>query len=243
MTQHIYQTLAGIVTNDHRAATVLEQHQLDYCCKGKRTLAEACNEKGLSVAEIAGELDSLNDGQRCISIPFSKWSAEQLIQHIVSRHHAYVKQIMPQLFIHLEKVAFKHGDRYPEMIEVFTLFSQIREEMTAHMEKEEMVLFPAIMKAEAATANNYPLPGEVRIISEATRMMEHEHDDAGTGMMRIRELTNNYNACDGVCTTFRVSIAELKEFEEDLHQHVHLENNILFPMANSLLNNSDRFLS
>lgn len=235
MTQHIHETLAGIVTNDHRAASLLEKYQLDYCCKGKRTLAEACEEKGLSAAEIACELDALNGGQCCIPIPFAKLSAAQLSQHIVDRHHAYVKQIMPQLHSHLEKVAFKHGDRFPEMIEVFSRFSKVKEELTAHMQKEEMVLFPAIRSAEAAVKSSQALPDEVRIIDRATRMMEHEHDDAGADMFRIRELTNNYNAPDGACTTFRVSIAELKEFEEDLHQHVHLENNILFPMAKRFL--------
>ncbi|HLG38590.1 MAG TPA: DUF542 domain-containing protein, partial [Chitinophagaceae bacterium] len=134
MTNMTQQTLAGIVTNDHRAATVLEKYHLDFCCKGKRTLADACAEKGLSSNEIITELESINESIDSRQMPFHDMTAEQLIAHIVIHHHFYVKQIMPQLYNHIEKVATKHGDRFPWMIDVFRLFAEIRNEMTMHMQ-------------------------------------------------------------------------------------------------------------
>ncbi|HLG39287.1 MAG TPA: hemerythrin domain-containing protein, partial [Chitinophagaceae bacterium] len=153
------------------------------------------------------------------------------IAHIVIHHHFYVKQIMPQLHGHLEKVTAKHGDRFPWMIEVFRLFGEVREEMTLHMQKEEVILFPAIKKAERAFVNKETLGIEIGIISGAISVMENEHDIAGEIMFQIRGLTKNYQEPADACTTFKISLAELKVFEEDLHRHVHLENNILFPMA------------
>ena len=235
MTTIAHQTLAGIVLNDYRSATVLEKYQLDFCCKGKRTLAEACAEKGLSADLITNELESLHGPENATQMPFRKMTAEQLIAHIVTQHHFYVKQAMPQIYDHLERVAIKHGDRFPAMIEVFGLFAEIKREMTSHMQKEEIVLFPAIKKAENAFANQETLGNDIRNIKGAVNVMEMEHDNAGEGMSRIRELTNNYEEPIGACTTFKLSLAELKAFEEDLHRHVHLENNILFPMAKKLI--------
>jgi len=231
MTNITHQTLAEIVKTDHRAVTIFEKYSLDFCCKGKRTLADACSEKGLSPDEIATEINSFIKTGNVTPAPFSDMTAEQLVAYIVNRHHAYVKEAMPQIHIHAERVAMKHGDRFPYMIDVFRLFSEIRNEMTMHMHKEEMILFPAITKVEKAISNKGILNGELHIIRGAIQVMESEHDSAGEIMFKIRELTNGYEEPEGACTTFRISLAELKAFEEDLHQHVHLENNILFPMA------------
>ena len=236
MTDIAQQTLAGIVTHDHRAAAVLEKYHLDFCCKGKRTLADACAEKGLSHGEVVTELESLNGGIDVRQMPFNEMTAEQLISHIVTHHHFYVKETMPQIYAHLERVAFKHGETFPEMVEVFRLFAAIRNEMTMHMQKEEMILFPAIKKAEYAFINQEDLGSETNIIRGAINVMEMEHDSAGDMMMKIQALTGNYEPPIGACMTFRISLAELKAFEEDLHRHVHLENNILFPMAKQFLN-------
>lgn len=231
MTDITQQTLAGIVTNNHQAVQVLEKYQLDFCCKGKRTLADACVEKGLTTATIANELALLQESKNFHQMSFNEMNAEQLIGYILIHHHFYVKQIMPQLYGHLEKVANKHGDRFPYMKQVFQLFSEIQEEMTAHMQKEEMILFPRIKEAEKLFTNNKTSDIPPNYINGPMNVMEMEHDHAGDIMFQIRSLTNNYTAPDSACTTFKVSLAELKEFEEDLHRHVHLENNILFPMA------------
>lgn len=231
MTNLSQQTLAEIVTNDHRTATVLEKYSLDFCCKGKRTLTDACAEKGLSVDNVLAELQPLLGMPAQKHLPFTEMSAEQLVSFIVTHHHYYVKQIMPQLHMHLQKVATKHGGRFPFMIDVFHLFTRVQEEMTLHMQKEEHILFPTIVKAEQAFANGESTATACSVINDAVLVMEKEHDEAGELMSAIHQLTNSYQPPADACNTFRLSLAELKEFEEDLHRHVHLENHILFPMA------------
>ncbi len=229
------QTLANIVTNNHFAVPVLEKYHLDFCCKGKRTLADACAERGLPVESIAQELEISSTVVQNNKMPFSEMTTEQLISYILIHHHFYVKQTMPTILGHLEKVAIKHGDRFPFMVEVFCLFKEINEEMTAHMQKEEMILFPRIKEVEAMSKikNNRNLAEG--FISGPIQVMELEHDHAGDILYKIRELTNTYTPPADACTTFQVCLAELKEFEEDLHRHVHLENNLLFPMAEKML--------
>jgi len=236
MTNIAEQTLASIVTNNHFTVPVLEKYHLDFCCKGKRTLAEACTEKGLSVESISEELERSTTALQNNKMPFTAMNAEQLISYILIHHHFYVKQSMPTILGHLEKVAAKHGDRFPYMIEVLSIFKEINEEMTAHMHKEETILFPRIKEVEAlqiAEQNRNLADG---YISAPIHMMEQEHDHAGDLLYKMRDLTNTYTLPAEACTTFQVCLAELKEFEEDLHRHVHMENNLLFPLAEKMLN-------
>lgn len=218
------QTLASIVTGNYRAATVFEKYSLDFCCKGKRSLAEACAEKKIEQDDVINDLlNQLTEQPK--QIPFTEISNEELIGYILMHHHFYVKQSMPTISIHLQKVATKHGERFPYMIEVWELFQQIQQDMTSHMHKEELILFPRIKELSTKSAS------ETAFIQVPISVMEMEHDNAGEIMYKIRTLTNGYEIPEGACTTFRVVLGELKEFEEDLHQHVHLENNILFPNA------------
>lgn len=225
------QTLASIVTGNHQAVPVLEKYNLDFCCKGKRTLAQACAEKGIKIESITEELRSLTEAAGKQQMPFTEMNAEQLISYILIHHHFYVKQAMPTIFSHLHKVATKHGDRYPYMKKVYDLFVIMIREMTLHMEKEEHALFPRIKEAE----NLFNTGRSSEIIEGYIQMpitaLESDHDEAGNIMYEIRMLTDNYTPPQDACTTFKVTLAELKEFEEDLHKHVHLENNILFPKA------------
>ena len=235
MTNTSEQTLAAIVTQQHQAVPVLEKYNLDFCCKGKRTLAQACTEKGLSVEEVMKELEASADTDRKSSMPFIEMSAEQLIGLILIHHHFYRKQNMPIIAAHLTKVAAKHGERFPYMVEVLELFLHLKNEMTLHMQKEETVLFPRIKEVESFYHFKQPKKLDSNYINGPVGVMEQEHDEAGEIMRRIRELTGNYIPPEEACTTFKVSLAELKEFEEDLHRHVHLENNILFPLAEKML--------
>ena len=229
------QTLATIVTNNHFTVPVLEKYHLDFCCKGKRTLADACIEKGLPLETITEELEKSSSALQNNKMPFTEMTAEQLISYILIHHHFYVKQSMPTMLGHLEKVATKHGDRFPYMVEVFVLFKEIYEEMTAHMHKEEMILFPRIKEVAAMQDAHQHSTLSEGYLTAPIEVMEHEHDQAGEILYKIRKLTNNYTPPAEACTTFQVSLAELKEFEEDLHRHVHLENNILFPLAEKIL--------
>lgn len=235
MTNIATQTLAFIVTNDSQTVPVLEKYNLDFCCKGKRTLAEACTENGLSIDLVAMELDGLSQAKKTGQMPFSEMSCEQMISYILVHHHFYVKQSMPIIAGHLEKVAAKHGPRFPFMIVVRQLFSEIREEMTQHMQKEEMILFPRIKQIEQLFLGHKKEAIDDVYINGPVTMMMQEHDHAGEILYRIRELTHQYAVPPEACTTFRVCLAELKEFEEDLHKHVHLENNHLFPAALHML--------
>ncbi len=229
------QTLASIVSSNHQAVPVLEKYHLDFCCKGKRTLAEACTEKGLPVETIAEELENRMKAEQGKILPFGSMTAEQLISYILIHHHFYVKQSMPTILSHLEKVAMKHGERFPYMTEVLYLFRNIHEEMTMHMHKEEVILFPRIKEIEAVFSIQQKRNFAEGYIAAPIQVMETEHDHAGELLYRIRELTNGYTPPADACTTFKVCLAELKEFEEDLHRHVHLENNLLFPLAEKML--------
>lgn len=230
------QSLASIVSKNHHAAAILEKHHLDYCCKGKRTLADACTEKGIKLMEVMPDLIAALTVTETNALSFSAMSAGELTKYIVSHHHEYVKQSMPLIYSHLEKVAFKHGEHYPYMKEVLTLFSVVKEEMTSHMEKEEVILFPRINELEkninTHRSANYP----ANFINGPVTVMENEHEQAGDILDKIRELTHDYMAPADACTTFKLSLAELEEFEADLHRHVHLENHILFPKAMLMMN-------
>ncbi|MEO7292893.1 MAG: iron-sulfur cluster repair di-iron protein [Ginsengibacter sp.] len=231
MTNIAEQTLASMVTGNHQVVPLLEKYNLDFCCKGKRTLAQACAEKGIKIESITEELKSLTDAAGKGHMPFTEMNAEQMISYILIHHHFYVKQSMPTIFSHLHKVATKHGDKFPYMKKVYDLFVIIMREMTLHMEKEESALFPRIKEAERLYNSNRSseiLSGYITVPVEA---MEADHEEAGDIMYQIRTLTNNYTPPQDACTTFKVTLEELKEFEEDLHRHVHLENNILFPKA------------
>ncbi len=230
-------TLSSIVTDNHQAVPVLEKYDLDFCCKGKRTLAQACIDKGIKIESITEELKKLTAGPDNQQMPFSDMTAEQLISYILIHHHFYVKQSMPTIFSHLDKVATKHGDRFPYMKKVEDLFVIIMREMSLHMEKEESILFPRIRETEnliKAGRSSEIQHGHIKFPIAA---MEADHEEAGDILYQIRTLTNNYTPPQDACTTFKVTLAELKEFEKDLHEHVHLENNILFPRAIQFDNN------
>lgn len=229
------QTLASIVTAQHQTVPVLEKYNLDFCCKGKRTLEQACKEKGWLVEEVLKELESASELDTASATPFKEMNADELIQHILIRHHFYVKQSMPTIQEHITKVATKHGDRFPYMFEVLHLFIQLKNEMTMHLHKEEAILFPRIKEVASLHHFNQKREIDSNYIFGPVGVMEAEHDEAGKICSLIRELTNNYQPPADTCTTFKVTLAELKEFEEDLHRHVHLENNLLFPLAEKML--------
>lgn len=234
MTNISERTLASLVSSNHQSVSVLEKYQLDFCCKGKKTLAEACKEKELSLDQVTEELLQLNE-EKEKHLPFEEMTAEQLISYILIHHHFYVKQALPRIRQHIEKVAHKHGDRFPYMIKVYENFLAVHEELSMHMEKEELILFPRIKQIERQLEQQSGAHYQKGYITAPINIMLQEHEHAGSLLAEIRELTNNYSIPEGACNTFRVTLAELKEFEEDLHKHVHLENYILFPKAEGII--------
>lgn len=222
-------SVASLVLENHRIVPVLEKYSIDFCCRGKMNLEDACRDKGIELSAVLKEMDAVGTEETCKRMPFTEMTAAQLVNHIITTHHYYVKNAMPLIAGHLEKVASKHGASVPYMLEVRELFEIILKDMDLHMQKEETILFPRILEMEKSSGQENLFPANY--VSGPIALMEYEHENAGDVLFEIRSLTNKYAVPPGACTTFRVCLAELREFEDDLHQHVHLENNILFPRA------------
>ncbi len=225
-------TLAQIVNSNPKTAAIFEKYNLDFCCKGKRTLQQACTESEIDIDNLITELEKIDQsGLKSNGINVNNLTLSLLAEHIVLTHHSYVKNEMPSIFGHLQKVKGKHSERHPELIKIFQLFAAVKEELEHHMQKEELVLFPRIKDIENQIAEGKEIVLNSSYLFSPISMMEQEHDHAGSMLSEIRELTNNYQPPADACTTYKLSFTSLQEFEKDLHQHVHLENNILFPKA------------
>jgi regulator of cell morphogenesis and NO signaling len=219
-------TIGEIVANDFRAASLFKEAGIDFCCGGNKSLSVACKEKGSDVSHLIQQLDTLAQTPVSSSMNFKEWDLSFLSDYIVNTHHKFVLKNLPELVFYTQKIANVHGDHHPELLEVATLFTKINEELLQHLKNEEEVLFPAIKEAE----KNASTEVKATIVSEITRM-QGEHEFAGGAMDKINVLTNNYFIPEDACNTYRVSLKLLDQFEDDLHIHVHLENNILYPKA------------
>ena len=228
-------TVREIVAGDFRAAGVFHQFGIDFCCSGGRTLAAACEARNLTPDAVICELERVCARPDDSVVRFDGWDADTLAAYIVREHHSYVRWALPALTAHLQKLARAHGSKRPELHQVARRFESVAAEMTDHMEKEERVLFPYIQAIAEAARTNHPTPqSPFASIDTPIKMMEDEHQWVGDAMKRIRQLTDGYAVPVDGCTTYRVAMQELEAFESDLHQHVHLENNILFPKARAL---------
>jgi regulator of cell morphogenesis and NO signaling len=233
--------LGQIVAENPNSAEIFEKHNIDFCCNGKRTLAEACIEKNIPINELVEELEKMLAApveNRNTSFPLDQLTLTQLSNHIVTTHHEYIRKELPWIFTNLEKIASKHGANNPRLYKVFELFIEVKEELEAHIVKEEQILFPRIREIENIYLQQTVVQNQQASYLQAPiSVMEHEHDHAGTMMSEIRKLTNNYEVPDDSCPTYKLTFNALKAFELDLHQHIHLENNILFEKAIKLVEN------
>ncbi len=224
--------IRDIVADDFRTAAVFQLHGLDFCCGGGRSIAEASHAKGIDPDLILGELAALPEISNDDAPMFNTWDLDLLVDYIVDNHHRFVRRLTPTLRAYTEKVARVHGPKHPETVRIAELFNGIAADLTMHMQKEENILFPYIKALAEASRTGSPRPVSFfGSIENPIRMMEAEHADAGNEMEQIRMLSNEFTPPAEACTTFRVSYQELYAFERDLHLHVHLENNILFPKA------------
>jgi regulator of cell morphogenesis and NO signaling len=233
MTPDIHQTVREIAIHNPATVRVFEALGIDYCCGGKRPLPEACERANVPVAQVMKLLAEL--GPESLSPEDKAWSDapfRDLIGHIVTRHHSYVREEGPRLEMLLDKVVKRHGADHPELLSIRDLFSAIHQELVTHMFKEEHVLFPYLQKMEIAVREGGPLPLACfdSVGTPIARMLA-DHDDAGEILAKIRVLSGNYQAPAGACPSYLGLYHGLQEFERDLHLHVHLENNILFPRA------------
>jgi regulator of cell morphogenesis and NO signaling len=228
-------TIRELVAADFRSAAVFDRYGIDFCCGGGKTVAEACREHHLNAGDVLEEVTRVCRLPETGAPRFSEWDPETLIAYIVGNHHAYVRRTLPAIEAYTRKLVTVHGERHPELHEVAHLVEAVSAEMTMHMAKEEQMLFPYIAAAAAAArGGDEPPLAPFGHIDSPIRMMEAEHEAAGAAMARIRTLTDGYAPPEDACTTYRVCLQELEVFEEDLHRHVHLENNILFPAARAL---------
>jgi regulator of cell morphogenesis and NO signaling len=235
MTEEKIPTIGELVTENYRTAPVFKKYGLDFCCKGGRTIADACAEKGIDPAPLLADLEKAADDRPDRADAATGWPLDHLAQHIVDTHHSYVREAIDQLLPFLDKVCRVHGDGHPELHKVREAFFASAQELTHHMHKEEMALFPFISElARAQREGRNPAPPMFGSVRNPIAMMKHEHETEGDRFALISELTNGYNPPSYACRTYQATYALLRDFEEDLHRHIHLENNILFPKSVAL---------
>ncbi|NOU46721.1 MAG: iron-sulfur cluster repair di-iron protein [Bacteroidales bacterium] len=219
-------TIGEIVAMDFRTASIFKDAGIDFCCGGNKSIEDACHEKGVDVEQIIQQLESLSQTTVSSSMKFNEWELPFLSDYIVQTHHKFVIRNLPELVFYTQKIASVHAEHHPELIEVESLFAQVNAELLQHLKKEEEVLFPAIKSTVTIPSQE----DKATIISEITRM-QGEHELAGGAMDKINVLTHHYLIPGDACNTYRVALKLLEQFEDDLHIHVHLENNILYPKA------------
>ncbi len=229
------QTIRDFAVAIPGATRLFERIGLDYCCGGAMPLDEACAERGLDASEVRAALESLGRQDRVSSDDPATWSLSALVDYIVAKHHVFTRDELERLDLLFDKVCAAHGARHPELVEMRGVFHELTADLVPHMLKEEQVLFPYVKCLEAAARSGDrmrpPFFGTVR---NPVRMMQLEHDSAGTLLARLRALGSAYLAPEDACMSFRTLYGALADLEADLHQHIHLENNILFPRAVAL---------
>jgi len=229
-------SIGEMVAEDYRKAEVFKKFGIDFCCGGKDSLDYTCKRKGIDVGEVKQALKKLDNRQtNHPSQDYNNWQLDFLCDYIMNTHHKYVNDALPQLDEYSSKVARVHGDFHPEVVEIDRHYREVANELRMHMQKEEGLLFPYIKQLVNAKRRGESIPtppfGSVR---NPIKMMEMEHESAGGALQAINELSRGYNPPDEACNTYKVFYAKLQEFEQDLHQHIHLENNLLFPKAIAL---------
>jgi regulator of cell morphogenesis and NO signaling len=219
-------TIGEIVAADFRTAEIFKNVGIDFCCGGNKNIEDACKEKSINKTVLISQINKLDETPISQAFDFNNWDLSFLVDYIKNTHHNYVLKSLPELVTYTQKIAGVHGSNHLELIEVADLFLQINNELLQHLKKEEDILFPAIKEA---VLNNSDY-GKSLIKSEIERM-RGEHELAGGAMDTINTLTRNYELPIDACNTYTVTFKLLKQFEDDLHVHVHLENNILYPKA------------
>lgn len=221
-----------LVNADSRRARVFKSYNIDYCCGGNKSLEQACQEKEIEIVDVLAALNEVDKQATESGIDFRQWKLDFLSDYIVNTHHAYVNNALAEIPGYLEKLIGVHGSSHPELLDIKACFDQLAGELTAHMKKEEIILFPHIKRMVHAQDQNLDLGRPpFGTIQNPIHAMEAEHIGAGDLLVRIRTLSDDYTVPEDGCTTYGVIMASLHHFENDLHQHIHLENNILFPAA------------
>ncbi|WP_291063756.1 MULTISPECIES: iron-sulfur cluster repair di-iron protein [unclassified Empedobacter] len=223
--------IGEMVAEDFRTAAVFKKYGIDFCCRGGRTIEDACKDKTVDAETIYNELENIPN-QSNNNIDFKSWPLDLLVEYVEKTHHAYVEEKTPILLAFLDKLCKVHGERHPELFEINKLFNETAQELSAHLKKEELILFPFIKKMANAKRKGSTIEAPAfGTIENPVHMMEHEHTTEGDRVAKISALSNQYTPPADGCNTYKVAYAMLQEFENDLHTHIHIENNILFPKS------------
>ena len=221
-----------VVKFNFKTASVFQENNIDFCCGGNKTISEACKNTGVDSNRLIVQLQAAAIQSDADSQYLNSLSLEELSTYIVKRHHNYVRESIPPLKRNLEKICQVHGAQHSELFEVNRLFTESAGELTMHLQKEELMLFPFIAKMELAFRNGAARPqSPFGPVSNPISMMVAEHQQEGDRFDQISELTTNYKVPEDACVTYELTLTQLRDFENDLHRHIHLENNILFPKA------------
>jgi regulator of cell morphogenesis and NO signaling len=235
MNETIDRTIGEIVADDFRAARVFEKYRIDFCCGGSVTLTAACREKGIDPALLTREIEAAKSEPGERSPNYGAWGLSFLSDYIINIHHAWLNENMARIAVYAHKIAEVHGAHHPEVIEIAEIFDRIATDMAAHLRAEEEVFFPAIKRLEAARKSGAAPDAKDRAtLRECLTNLHHEHDEIGAAVHTIRDLAKGYAIPADVCNTYVLTYRLFAEFEDDLHKHVHLENNILFPKVAEL---------
>ena len=225
-------TVGEIVANDIRTAEVFKELGIDFCCNGKRMLTNACQQADIAINTVVDRLNQLSSGERLPTERFDEWNLDFLADYILNVHHEYLYKNLPLIEDLVVKVSTKHGNRYPGLQVVRQLFEELQADLLAHLHKEEIALFPFIKQSVAIQQSTQLTPdGQPLSLKAPIDCMEHEHDYAGVLLYQLKEFTNDYTPPTDACNSHRLMLSKLAELEADLMQHIHLENNILFPKA------------
>jgi regulator of cell morphogenesis and NO signaling len=225
-------TIGQIVAEDYRTAKVFEDHGIDFCCGGKVALSTTCLEKGIDLAMLTGELEAVRNKPVEKSQNFTSFELPFLIDYIVNVHHNYIKENAGQIAKYAYTIAEVHGAHHPEVVEIAAIFDTLAADLAVHLKEEEDHFFPVIKRFDRdRKAGAIPADEDTLIIKNSLEKLIQDHEQAGEAIHTIRRLAKGYTIPEDVCNTFVITYQRLKEFEDDLHKHVHLENNILFLKA------------
>ena len=223
--------IADVVSENIKTADIFKKYGIDFCCGGGISIAKACEKKNINISELLNELQSIDEKLTPLQ-NYKKWSLDFLADYIVNTHHAYVLESFDLLDDYVSKVSKVHGQNHPSLLEIERLYNLIKEELLQHMEKEELILFPFIKQLVKLKLGDSPLvKSHFGSVENPIKMMQFEHENAGGLLKEISSLSMNYTPPHWACNTFKALYTRLEEFEKDLHHHIHLENNILFPKA------------
>lgn len=231
-------TVAEVALTYPQAISVLNRLQIDYCCQGRKSFREACSKAGLDEIRVWQEIESTAPSLEPVHL--ENWDTLMLVDYILNHHHTYVRQSIPQLLELLDKICSVHGSDTPALFLVREEFQKLADELTSHLPKEEEVLFPAIQHLNKLSKFEISHHNFLSRLDAPIDVMEHDHDAAGELLKSIRAKTNQFTPPSFACPTFQITYKLLEEFETDLMQHVHIENNILFPKVKQIINEATK---